>query len=271
MRRIVLLVAVLARTTVSGAHPSLNGPLAELTSRIQNAPDDATLYLDRGDLQRAHGAFDSALADYARAAARGADPIVVHFATGDALLTAGWPRAAEVHLDQVLAAQPDHERALLARARARTQLGRGVEAALDYTRVIGLQSAPSPDHYVERARALVAAGAHDEALRGLDEGIARLGQLAILQEEAIAIDFADRRFDRALARIDHLLARVPAQPAWLVQRAQILERAARRPEAHAAFVAALSAIKTQRTGHSSAPAADTLARDVRAALVRLHP
>ena len=188
----VLMAAVLAGTTVSSAHPSLDGPLHELTARIQDAPDDATLYLERGDLQRAHGVLDGALADYARAGVHGADPIVVDFATGELLLEAGWPHAAEAHLDQVLAAHPDHERALLARARARVQLGRGTEAAADYSRAISLQSAPSPDHYIERARALVATGAHDDALGGLDDGLTRLGPLAVLQEEAIDIEL-DRK------------------------------------------------------------------------------
>jgi tetratricopeptide (TPR) repeat protein len=263
------LALLLAHAAAAGAHPDLEGPLAALTARIQEASGDATLYLERGDLYRAHEDLDAALADYERAAEHGADPLVVHFAEGDLLLEAGWPRAAEIHLDRVLAVRPDHERALLARARARVRLGRPTEAAADFTRAIALMRAPKPDHYVERARALVAAGEDDEALRGLDEGIERLGQLAVLNEEAIDIELAHGRWERALERLGHLLDRAPGRPAWLAQRGRILERAARHEEARAAFAAALAALESRQAHRRRPPATAALEREVRAALVRL--
>src|SRR5437762_2325091 len=78
------------------------------------------------------------------------------------------------------------------------RLGRFLEAARDFTGAIaGSRPArpPSPDLYLERARALESAGDTrlEEALRGLEDGLALLGR-------PVALELAAADLERRLGR-----------------------------------------------------------------------
>ncbi|NOT53338.1 MAG: hypothetical protein HOP18_01915, partial [Deltaproteobacteria bacterium] len=99
--------------------------------------------------------------------------------------------------------------ALLIRARTLVKLQQFAAAAVDFTHMIARLSDPTPDPYLERAQALISAGPDhfDEALRGLDEGITRLGPLVTLQLQAIELECSLKRYDSALQRLAHVTAR----------------------------------------------------------------
>src|ERR1041384_5725242 len=85
------------------AHGDLHEQIAIATKLIQKEPRNAALYLKRGELHRAHGDWDAAMADYDRSTELDPRLEVVDLARGKALLAANWPISAKVTLDRYLA------------------------------------------------------------------------------------------------------------------------------------------------------------------------
>jgi tetratricopeptide (TPR) repeat protein len=126
-----------------------------------------------------------------------------------------WKTAVDAS-NRFLAHEPGHADALIVRGRAHAKLGDAKAAAADFTRAI--EARPLPDLYVERARTIAQLrplGA-ESALRGLDQGITRLGPIVTLELEAIELELQLKRFDAALARLDRLSAQSAGKTAgWL--------------------------------------------------------
>jgi len=80
-------------------------------------------------------------------------------------------------------------------------------------------------------------------LRGLDEGINKLGPVVTLQLAAIDLELRRKNYDAALTRLDQITAKSERKEAWLVKRGEILKLAGRDDEARTAFNAALVAIE----------------------------
>lgn len=266
---VVVALSLSLRASAVVAHPGSGEQLSRLDAQIQATPRDAILYLQRGDVHRADGHWEAARADYDRAARYAPELDIVDYARGELFLDAGQLLAAEICLNRLLARHPDHAKAILARARTRARLGRGGEAAADFTQAIALLKPPKPDYYLERAQALTAAGKDAEALRGLDEGIARFGPLTVLERAALDLERAEGRYDAALGRVDTLAAQSPLHEPWLAERGEILLEAGRREEARAAFETMLASLARRPARRRRTAALQALEQRVRATLAGL--
>ena len=244
-----LFAALILLATVVSAHDGLHEQIAEVTARIKRAPRDATLYLKRGELYRLHQNWRRAEADYNRAASLQPALAVVDLARGKMLFEAGRPESARVPLDRLLLKQPQDMEALVTRARVLVKLGRRTEAAKDFTTAISLTSIPQPELYIERARSLADDSSRNtsnsiEALRGIDEGLTKLGPLVTLQLYAVELELRLKNHDAALDRLATIAAQSPRKETYLARRGEILLLAGRKAEAHEAFVSALAAIES---------------------------
>jgi tetratricopeptide (TPR) repeat protein len=166
-------------------------------------------------------------------------------------------------LDRYVARHPDRAAAYLERARAHEALVARQAAADDWQRALELTPRPTPDDYLHRMRAQLAAGRNEAALGGLDEGIARLGPIASLELPAIDLEREARRWDQALARLERLAAQAERKETFLDRRGQLLLEAGRREEARRAFRAALDAIAALPEPQRRAPATAELAARLR--------
>ena len=228
------------------AHGDLDEQIAAVTKRIEKDPRNAALYLKRGQLHRMHGEWDAAMADLDQTSMLNPDLAVADLARGRTLLEANWPIFAKLTLDRFLAKQPTHTDGLVMRARVLVKLHQPVAAAEDFTRAIANRTEPEPYLFIERAQALASAGDDriEEALRGLEEGVKKLGPLVTLQVPAIELELKRKRYDAALARLDTIAVQSPRKETWLTRRAEILAQAGRLTEARAAQMAALAAIES---------------------------
>jgi predicted Zn-dependent protease len=230
------------------SHPGIDEQIADVTRLIKEEPKNATLYLRRGELHRIHRDWATAEADYRKALALDSELTKAEYCLGRLQLESGNPKDAERTLARYLSRHPDDVEALVARGRALSGLDRPLEAAQSYASALTLagEGRAKPDYYLERARALSAAGPEhlSEALRCLDEGLARLGEPASLQSLAIELELSAGRHDQALARLDALFAGVSRRETWLVRRGEILEDAGRPDAAREAYSATLAAIAT---------------------------
>ena len=198
-----LAVAALAPSPASG-HLGEQEQLAEINTRLSAGQMDAPTYLERAEVYRLEGDWASARADYARAQALAPDDPDVALGLAALLFDEGRAPACEAALDRLLAAAGEQPGVLELRGRARAAQGRFRDAAADYDRLIEIEDSPTPDHYIDRARWLEAAGpgAWEEALRGVDRGISRLGSVPGFVIEASEIESRLGRFADARARLN---------------------------------------------------------------------
>jgi tetratricopeptide (TPR) repeat protein len=247
------------------AHGDLHTQIEQVSKEIRTHPK-AELFLKRGELQRAHGEYDSALKDYDLAANADAAMSAVDLCRGKALLEAGRLEQASEALNRFLAKMPSHSEGFLFRARVRKELKQYQEAAKDYSRSIELTMDPRPEHYLERSQAFLKAGDKKEALAGLEAGMVRLGDIATLQSAAIEIDIQEQRYDAALARVDQLLLKAERTDLLLFRRAEILRLSGREIKAQRTYQEVLTAIEALPARLRASKATQTLEREVRQAI-----
>lgn len=234
----VFAAAALASATLS-AHPEIEAGLARLNAEIAERPADAELYLQRGELYAKHEDWISAEANYLRAAEIAPRHPRLALARGELELAAGRPSAARALLDEALARDPRDAAAHVLRGRAHRALGSDGAAITDFDSALSLLASPPPELFLERASLLPPAA----AIRSLDEGVARLGQVVTLHLRALALEESLGRIDEAAARLGRLAAESERPETWLKRRGDLFARAGRGREARAAYAAAIAAIE----------------------------
>jgi tetratricopeptide (TPR) repeat protein len=249
--KIIFAVALLCVLSVvpASAHGDVHPRINEFSEQIKRSPTNALLYFQRAELYRMDGDYTNALADLNQVAQLDRSLKRVDFLRGQVQLDAGQPQAAIGPLNRYLADQPTDAEAYTVRARVLLRLNRPAPAIEDFTQAIKLSSTPNPELYIERATAWRLMDKPEEAIRGLDEGIRRLGPIVTLQLPAVDAELALKRTDAALARIDSVMTRLQRKETWLVRRAEILRSANREQEARTNYFAALEAINRLPPAH----------------------
>ena len=264
-------VVGLCPTTV--AHDGIDQQIADLNGRIVDDPQNATLFLRPGELHRIHRDWDKALADFDRALALDSDLIIVERCVGKLKIESDKPAEAIASLDRYLERRSGDVEAHALRGRALARLGHSLEAAESYTLALANvgEGKPKPEFFLERARALAAAGNEHipRAVAGLDEGLVVLAQPVTLQLYAIELELKGKHYDSALARLDQIAGRSIRKETWLVRRGQILEIAGRPEEARAAYSQTLEEIEALPAHRRSNRAVSSLENEARSALERL--
>jgi tetratricopeptide (TPR) repeat protein len=276
-RLLPIVLSLLAVWTPTLAHLGIEEQIAEVTREIETRPRDAALRLKRGELRRAHGDWALAEADYL--AARELDPELdaVDLCLGSMLLESGTRlEQARAALDRFLARRPGHAEGLVTRARVLVKMADHAAAVRDYDaaiRALGPPGRPRPEYYLERADALTALGDARlaDAVAGLDEGLALLGQPITLQMKAIDLDMRLGRHDAALSRVEQILSRPGRHEQWLRKRGEIQEAAGKKDAARRSYEEALAAIERLPEGRRALPATRDLESALRLSLSRLAP
>lgn len=224
------------------AHPDLDALERASGSELASRPDDPGLNLQQALIYRVAHKWTAALDALDHAREHGADPDVVGATRGQVLLEAGRPDEAWRELDRVVAQKPAAYAVLFDRGRAALACGRKEDAQRDFAEALAGLPEPRPEQVFALRDVLLALGKHDEAIRALDAGVARLGPVVSLHLAALDIELERKRSDDALRRIDALLELEPRNESWIVRRGEILEKAGRRDEARAAYAHALAVI-----------------------------
>jgi tetratricopeptide (TPR) repeat protein len=246
-------------------HGDVHERINQLTQQITQTPSNASLFFQRAELYRVDQDYTNALIDLDRVAQLDPTIVRVDFCRGRVQFEANRPQAALPPLNKYLASKPKDAEAFTTRARVLAKLGQHKPAVEDYTTAIGL-STSSPELFIERAESWRAQGKGEEAIRGLDEGIRKMGPLVTLELPAIDLEVSLKRYDAAVARIDAVTARLQRKETWLFRRAEILRQAGRQADAKNNYREALAAIERLPPTHRNTRATLDLEGRIRAAL-----
>jgi hypothetical protein len=225
------------------AHGPVHEQIAAATRSIEENPADAVAWLRRGELYRISGEWRAAAADYDQAERIDPDLPEIALCRGSLLLDSREQEAIAL-FDCYLEERPADWEAYRLRSRALRRLLRDAEAIDDMDRAIALAETPTPELYIERANVVLGVGKQAtepariaEAIRGIDEGIERLGPIASLEYVAIALEQRRGAHGAALARLDLVGAQMENKSEYVERRRQILLEAGRLTEDEGAPVA----------------------------------
>lgn len=262
------------------AHGEIDERIGGMDLRIAADGDDPMLYLLRADLHREHRNWASATSDIQSARALAPDNLNVEFYRALLLRDIGELAEAERALIRYVERAPAWSgpkvplhKVLQVLAAMLIDQGRSCEAALKLDHAVAAAERPGPQLYLSRARQFVRCDPpdYDMAIRGLDEGIDRLGPGAtVLEQHAIDLELARGSVDRALERIDAQITRAPERPSIWIRRAELLEKAGRPAEALAAYRQAQDAINTMPERARATRGARALARQAQAGIGRVE-
>lgn len=230
-------------TATLHAHGDVHDQIHRLNPKIKKSPS-AELYVKRGDLYRLDENYKAALADFQRAEKLDPKLDTIYLGRGRTLFEAENHKEALPALNRLLEMKPDHPDGRILRARTQSALGDNTSAIRDYDHIVATVPSPSPDCFLERSASLLKLGRPQDAVRGLDEGISRLGNLQALQLAALEIETTQKQYDAALARIDQAMAPLQRKEQWLTRRGEILQTMGSLDEARADYTAALTAINS---------------------------
>jgi len=223
-------------------HADLLAFISRLTEQLSTNQNNVEALIQRADLYRLHGNWKEAQNDYD--AGRKLAPDSTSLLLGQALLRVdmGEDSAARVAYDTVLSRDPTNVAALFGRAPVLARLGDRKAAIADYSRGLALTAFPQPGEFLQRASLQAAEFGTDEAIKGLDEGLARLGWMVTLQKAAIELELKRQQTDEALTRLETIIVRSNRKETWLAWKGEILLAARRTAEAQEALSAAVKAI-----------------------------
>jgi tetratricopeptide (TPR) repeat protein len=251
-------------------HEDLLVQIARLTRQIEQQPDRAALYFRRGELHRLHEDWAAAREDLERARALDGELTAADLALGRACNGAGDFRGAREALDRFLSRRPDHAEGLIERARARARLGDPSGGVEDYTKAISRMEEPWAANYIERSELLRSAGRIDEGIRGLEEGLRKVGPAVPILLALLDLELEAGRIDAALGRVDAIAASADRKDLWRVRRGEILAQAGRTREAEQAYALAVASIEALPAARRRTKFTRDLERRAKAGLEEMH-
>ena len=213
------------------AHDGLHEQIIAVTKEIKKDSNNAVLYLKRAELYRLHEEWKKSEKDFDHAEKLKPNLTVVNLGRGKLWLDAKQFPKAKLALETFLAKEPDSFEGVITMARVFVKLEQTETAVKYFTQAIAIAPQDSAEIYLERAETLVSANKIDEALRGLDEGIEKFGELVFLENYAIDVEITRKNYDAALVRLDKLTATMERKESFLLRRGEILLVANRNCEA----------------------------------------
>ena len=254
-----LAIAWLVPATGS-AHGNFDERIEAIEQTILADPTDPRPRLVRAELYRRHGDFVTALRELEVVRQLSPSLARVDYFRGLVYFDSGRYAEAEAMLRSFLVRQPENPDAHVARARTLMKLERPLAAARELDRAILYQPVPIPDHYLDRATALAAAGDDHlaEAVRGIDQGIAAIGPIVTLERVAVDLELRSGQPDAALVRLERIAERSPRREMWLAQLGEILARLGRTDEAKQHFTLALAELDRLTAPRRNTPAMSRL-------------
>jgi len=234
---ILLLATGLLCCRTACAHGAYHEELQRTDELIAASPDNAELWFHRGYLNFLHGDWRQSLLDVEQAERLAPGKHPVGLVRGQALMAGDQFEAARAVLDEFVRSHPEVSEGYAARARVLLKLAKPDEAVADFEAALAKLTHPEPDLYVETADAMIAQKHPENAVRVLQAGMRKLGEIPSLALKALELESALGLYDAALSRVAAMQKTAPRPEPWMARRADLLTQAGRTEEARAAWTA----------------------------------
>lgn len=243
MLRTLILTGFLCLFLISSlfAHGDIHEQIEKTSKRIEKDPDNANLYLKRGQLYANHNEFKEAKTDYLKARQLNVDLEITDLLLAKAFSANKEPNEALIYANTFLKNQPNNPNGLIVRAGIFQQLKNNFAVKRDLEKAFDNIKNPTPTHYVTIAEAH-----HSDfevAIYWLKKGQARFGFDIVLKEKEVKILVENEEYDRALLAVNEILERSPRKEKWLFQKGEISEKSNQKEVALTNYNATLAAIQ----------------------------
>lgn len=228
------------------AHGPVHELIIEVSKKIEADPQNARLYLERGEYYRLDQNFDASYADLLFAERLDSSlHIEVSFHLAQLFSEYRFPQSGLMHIDVFLAVHPQHVKGLITRAGIYKQLGQDSLSVVDFSAALLYAKEPRPHHFLEIAQATLRTDSTDfvGARYWLEKGEAILGFNIVLRSYSIELDRQAEDWTAALIKVDDIISRLPRHEKWLLYKAELLEEAGQIPQAILTYEATLDAIE----------------------------
>ena len=242
IKRLIVLITLLASLGVAFAHGDLHERIALLDGELAAAPDRIEFWLERADLKRQHQDYPAALRDTDKILTLRPDWPPAFLQRAKVFLDQKDYSAAKYETERCLTVAPTNTDALVIRSSCQVGLGDTNAAVRDLDQVVAIQIRPQPDLFLERARLRAALGQIDAAVKGLDEGLERLGPTPSLALPAFEYARKTGNTTAALNRLE-TLRQFMRPETWFALQGELLLEAGQPVAASQAFEAGLQAIR----------------------------
>lgn len=237
------------------AHGDLHEQIEQLSQAIQQEPNEAALYLQRGQLYSKHDNFEAAQQDYLTARKLDEQLLITDLLLAQLLAVHQKNDLALSHINTFLEKHPHNSNALTIRANIFKQMRHMAKCLADLEQALFHLKVPYPSHFVEMSEAVLLADASnvEAAMVWLQKGQAHFGFDIVLKEKEMDLWLKSQNYDEALNTIDDIIAQFPRKEKWLFKKAIIYESVQEIELAKTHYQATLDAIQTlpKRLQHSS--------------------
>ncbi len=206
-------------------HAGAHAQIEWLDRQIAEAPDNQSLYIQRGVTWSDDGQFERAATDLAHAETLG-DATDVALAIGILQYRQDNLSAALEYLNRYLKKFPGDTHALEYRARVKRDTGDLAGAVSDFEALFALRPNTDPGYYISAAEMLASDPGQgtDAALALLDQGMEQLGPAPQLQQYAIGLETRRKYYPAALERLRSMQDSLGSSPQWQVDMGVLLAK-----------------------------------------------
>ncbi len=221
----ILFSLILLTTSITLAHGPVHESIKRVTKKIKKDPNNASLYLERGQYYQVDENFDLALNDFTSVRALDSENKIIDYHCGKLFAEHGFPTMAMRYANQFLSYNSEHVAGLMLRASIFVQLGKDSLAIVDYEKGIKNTTVPKPEYFIDISKAFIAADSTNfkDALDWLEKGEEYLGFNITLKSYAYDLAKKNKRYDKAAEITDKVLLKMNRKETWLYKKAVVLE------------------------------------------------
>jgi len=240
-----LFAVLVLGTAAATAHGPFHERIQALTLELQSKPEDVSLLARRCDIERAHGLWPEAMADLVQLEKLApADP-TNGLRRGVILLGRGQAVEAVPHLRKWVEKHPDGTDERLALAQACMGAKQWTNAIQEFSTVLASSAEARAQVFLDRAQCQQQAGdSATNILKGLDEGIARIGPIPQLVRHAAEVELLRGAVEAAVARIGVLAERSERKERWLFEQGELFRRGGRLEDAQRCYSNAIVVLES---------------------------
>ena len=248
-----IIVSFSWQSSSSFAHGVVHQQIDEVSKAIAENENDISHHLRRGRLYIDDGNLELAKKDLTRAIQLGQQQnslvaLDAYYYLAEIALIENKPesaiREAKLFVDKLPNDSVAYVRGTQLLARAYFASKQYREAANAYQSTINAAIFPKPDYYMELAKCYQALLQPAMAIKALQQGQQKRGNLALFDDAIIDIYVDQNQYDNALMHLDSMIAREQRLPYLYLKKSEILLMANKSEQAKQALMDASSAMTT---------------------------